>query len=62
MLELADQQKIAVIAKKSLLEGASVWAQGATDTDDRWKMPADKHTLTDINRFLGLELGASLSD
>ena len=27
-LKLADQQKVAVITKKSLLEGASVWAQG----------------------------------
>jgi len=27
-LKLADQQRVAVITKKSLLEGASVWAQG----------------------------------
>ena len=27
-LKLADQKKVAVITKKSLLEGASVWAQG----------------------------------
>ncbi|MDO8413713.1 MAG: L-aspartate oxidase [Gallionellaceae bacterium] len=27
-LKLADQQKVAVITKKSLLEGASAWAQG----------------------------------
>ncbi|CAH1385199.1 L-aspartate oxidase [Candidatus Nitrotoga sp. M5] len=27
-LKLADQRKVAVITKKSLLEGASVWAQG----------------------------------
>ena len=27
-LKLADQQKVAVITKKSLLDGASVWAQG----------------------------------
>ena len=27
-LKLADQQKVAVITKKTLLEGASAWAQG----------------------------------
>ncbi|MFZ1318696.1 MAG: FAD-dependent oxidoreductase, partial [Candidatus Nitrotoga sp.] len=27
-LKLADQRKVAIITKKSLLEGASVWAQG----------------------------------
>ena len=27
-LKLADKQKVAVITKKSLLDGASAWAQG----------------------------------
>jgi L-aspartate oxidase len=31
-LKLADQQKVAVITKKSLLEGASAWAQGGIAT------------------------------
>ena len=31
-LKLADQRKVAVITKKSLLEGASIWAQGGIAT------------------------------
>ena len=39
-LKLADKQKVAVITKKSLLDGASAWAQGGiaavTSPDDSW--------------------------
>ncbi len=31
-LKLADRRKVAVITKKSLLEGASVWVQGGIAT------------------------------
>ena len=40
-LKLADKQKIAVITKKSLLDGASAWAQGGIaavlSPDDSWE-------------------------
>jgi L-aspartate oxidase len=40
-LKLAGQQKVAVITKKSLLDGASAWAQGGiaavTSPDDSWE-------------------------
>ena len=40
-LKLADRQKIAVITKKSLLDGASVWAQGGIaavlSPEDSWE-------------------------
>jgi L-aspartate oxidase len=39
-LKLADRQKVAVITKKSLLDGASAWAQGGIaavlSPDDSW--------------------------
>ncbi len=40
-LKLADQQKVAIITKKSLLDGASAWAQGGIaavlSPDDSWE-------------------------
>ena len=40
-LKLADQQKVAVITKKALLDGASAWAQGGIaavlSPDDSWE-------------------------
>src|SRR5512139_11906 len=44
-LKLADRQKVAVITKKSMLDGASAWAQGGIaavlSPDDTW----DEHIL-----------------
>lgn len=71
-LKLADQQKVAVITKKSLLEGASAWAQGGIaavlSPDDSFdKHIQDTHIAgaglcdPEVTRFV-VEHGASAID
>jgi len=45
-LKLADDRKVAVITKKSLLEGASAWAQGGIARCCRGRTPSPNTSRT----------------
>ena len=53
-LKLADQQKVAVVTKKSLLEGASAWAQGGIATVLSQDDSLDEHIQDTLAAGAGL--------